>query len=697
MHSSELPQELEFLRPFVGDRQSRYRDARWLQTPFDAPVWRIKTICNTIVDWRVPVGKDRVLLTSPAFKGPLEVFRSWLILQTHVDWTGGRILSPTSQHRRIHKTLDCIDYLLLNADRLCLAQYGLKGLSDNDYQTALMQIISHRLASTSIYGWPTRLGEFLRKQIGELDDIDVDNTIAKAPFLADDVPDAQDCLTTLNDAEIIRTRVWFWRQCRYRLQKNSEIGFRYVPDMSQIIAELYGCTVGGKTGWPLVRELCLVPGHRVCFEFPRAPVIGGSTGISAKRIRAYREVFVSLSNLQAIGLPVTGASRSRLKAVTRSVPVGSAGRFRTLPLEVVLPALRKAVEFALDNGEHLINSYLNLAITARNAKRTICVYAESAGIETCLDPETKKMGIKRWGIEACWAGSGVAKFAPRVLLGKEYFEQLRQNAGLYEMMVVLVGAIEFAIGVLSARRQGELLDLKCGECLDASRTRLVYTGRKSGAMGFRETIVRPIPQIAVELIEMLEKMQHRMVKAGLLHAPTFLFSQPPQRGPKALICSQQLYNDALDYFCDYVEIPLNDNGQRYYVREHQLRRFFALLFFWGAGFGGLDTLRYFFAHSNVEHIWHYVTEAVPGSVLRSVQAEWAAEAARTERNEATRFADLLEAHFRTRNFHIIDADVLTAHIEDLIEENKVTVEPQFLDSGQRYRVAILVKPREDKE
>jgi hypothetical protein len=81
----------------------------------------------------------------------------------------------------------------------------------------------------------------------------------------------------------------------------------------------------------------------------------------------------------------------------------------------------------------------------------------------------------------------------------------------------------------------------------------------------------------------------------------------------------------LNRFSDYFEVQQDSAGRRYYIRTHQMRRFFAMTFFWAGGFGGLDTLRWFLGHTNVEHVYHYITETVPGEVLRRVGAEYASK------------------------------------------------------------------------
>jgi hypothetical protein len=244
-----------------------------------------------------------------------------------------------------------------------------------------------------------------------------------------------------------------------------------------------------------------------------------------------------------------------------------------------------------------------------------------------------------------------------------------------------------------ARRVGELYDLTAGECLDTSETRLVFKNRKSGFGGMRQAEGRPIPPIGVRLIKLLDRLQTGLLQIGAIDEKTKLYACPSAVGSNPLSSSDSTYRSCVDLFCDWAETSLDPDGRRYYLRQHQLRRFFAMLFFWGGGFGGMDTLRWFLAHSDVQHLWRYITESTPGVTLRSVAAEWGVYQVKHATEEAKFLADELAEHFGTREFSVLDEEALILHLEDLMEEGRLTIEPQFLDNGRRYRIAVLLKPR----
>jgi hypothetical protein len=103
------------------------------------------------------------------------------------------------------------------------------------------------------------------------------------------------------------------------------------------------------------------------------------------------------------------------------------------------------------------------------------------------------------------------------------------------------------------------------------------------------------------------------------------------------------------------------------------------------------------SHSDVEHLYHYITEAMPGEVLRGVQVQYATEQLKAYYKGSEQLADLLEQHFGTRKFDLLSTDELDAYVEDLIKEGQVTVEPEFFKDtdGKDYRILIKIKNKDE--
>ena len=103
-----------------------------------------------------------------------------------------------------------------------------------------------------------------------------------------------------------------------------------------------------------------------------------------------------------------------------------------------------------------------------------------------------------------------------------------------------------------------------------------------------------------------------------------IFAFPKISKPWTCSDDKNNYYENLDNLMDYFEVDLIE-GKRPYIRQHQLRRFFAMAFFWSKGFKSIDTLRWFLGHTNPEHVYHYIQENTDGAILNNVKAQYIAE------------------------------------------------------------------------
>jgi hypothetical protein len=681
-----------FLAPFVHTEGPRYRSADWLFSDFDYLIWRVNFESELEIDWRVEI-VDTGLLTSPRHAELWEVLRSWLILQTHVDLTGGIQYSAQSKRHRVQRTIHCIDYILLNAQTLGIAIHGLAALTNNDLRAMVAAISSSSSIMHSVYQWRDRLTAYLRTNIAGLTSDDIEHAFIDAPGLNLDIPNENDRLTGLSTDEVVKARAWLWLQGGYKSGRGE---YRYEPKTLWLAERIYMNTLWGKqTNLSVPVELCLSGGQGFVTEYPRARVRSKrDERMLSSSLNKYVETIASLSLLQGEGLSAPFLRQEEIMALTTSLDVKATGRFRTLPHEVVFTALRRAIEFALENGDALVDSYLALARVATARGQSVKSFAGGNDIRPFLTEGARALGVENWTIDTPFAG---AHTGSERLDKSAYFAAIRANKGLYECLRVLYGAIQVAVGTLMARRQGELLDLVAGACLDTSRTRMVFANRKSGFMDMRQHEARPIPPVAVRLIGILDRLQASLIDMGILTSTTQLFNYPAKYGETRLITHEaETFNASIDWFCDWAELPLDQEGSRYYIRQHQLRRFFAMLFFWGGGFGGMDTLRWFLGHTNVEHLWNYITEFTPGATVRSVAAQWAAYGIKHATKEAELLGAELNEHFGVDDFSVLEEEALQLYLEDLIEEGRLTIEPQFLDGGNRYRIAVILRPKAGK-
>jgi hypothetical protein len=186
-----------------------------------------------------------------------------------------------------------------------------------------------------------------------------------------------------------------------------------------------------------------------------------------------------------------------------------------------------------------------------------------------------------------------------------------------------------------ARRQDELIKLKSHGNLSPSVSpfskegtkveySLIFKVKKTGSKGINATIERPIPLSIAKFIWQLEQFNIKASELNLAKGKLSLFNNLNSRQCHLSPTRHITYNAHLDALCDYVETDLvqYDNGEyrRNYVRQHQLRRFFAMAFFWSKGFDGMDALRWMLGHSDMEHLYNYISESETGAVLNGAKA-----------------------------------------------------------------------------
>jgi hypothetical protein len=142
---------------------------------------------------------------------------------------------------------------------------------------------------------------------------------------------------------------------------------------------------------------------------------------------------------------------------------------------------------------------------------------------------------------------------------------------------------------------------------------------------------KPVPAITAKAINLLRRLGDAFVailndedtyaQKALFYLP--LFNRSGKFKPQCL--SRRELNDCMDRFCDYVGLPPDELGRRWYLRIHELRKSFLITFFWCFKFSSLDAARWIAGHSNEKHIYDYIQSNFPGEELPQLEAEYAAQ------------------------------------------------------------------------
>lgn len=687
----QLPPELDFLNPFFIEPSIALRQADWLLSNFDDNCWEYSFGFKKpkVIDWDVEID-DGSRLIAPKNRELLDGFKYFITGVTNsISQTVTRTSATATRALDFNRALNIVDFLLLNAKNFQLAKHGLAGLGRDALKLTLAELCSNKSTAEAVYGWSKRLSLYCLNLTLQTSASDIDSALKEFPDLNKISPDQIENNTLEIPLEMIpRVRAALYLNDIYR---RSEKG--YTPNSAKISNFIYRNTLKGRLETKPTADILSTRKYDY-FTRELLPIVvttGNRESIGASDFYQFRRTLYSLGTLHEVGLPAP--SVEDLDATRKFIlETGKLGRFRTLPSKVVFGAVRNAIEFHIKHGKSLIDGICKVALHCKLKGIPTSELTDDV-VREIIGEDLRKLGVEGLGLSRRVIGT--AHHEPIKGSTSEYYSALRANKGLLELVKIYFGSAQIIVGALMGRRVGELKDLHAFNCLDASEQWLVFQNRKSthNLFGIRQIEARPIEPIAVKMIKSLVRMQKILKRLGYIDKLTTLFSSPSINGDLSLADANSYnYNQNLDFFCDYFETETNEDGKRYYIRQHQLRRFFAMLFFYSSSFGGLETLQWMLGHTDVEHVWHYITEAMDGATLAGAKVQYVAESLHSGDIESFEsLAALVTARYGTENFTLAETNELEDYLADLMEEGAITIEPEFFEDGDGQRFKVIAK------
>lgn len=674
---STLPKELDFISQFRVTNQA-LEHATWRISDFEAEVWEclFGEKGTIVIDFR-KVLNDGSLLTAPKNRALLDSIKRFLCLQTHPALTGSISVSPTTARMRVAIALHILDYFLLQGSYLNLAANGLRMVTADDVMMLIDTLTAHRSIKASIYEPMKRIVSFLAEV--NVSQEELASTRAAYPDLFE--VDSADSDCALSTAQLDNARAWLkLHDCYTPGNASGTTEYKYRVSRRKLLRLAIGNLVLSdlKFDGLMLEGLDVAPSRRFLQELPAVPVnnLDEDERASSEFVASYIGALTSMRIARQHGIELIPDHALAVlddTAFLRNERTKERARFTTLPFEVANSIFGKAIEFYLEYGVDLVDYYLALAATR----------ADIRSLPLRIPDKLVKLGITDWRLS--------------VDTPEEFFAQLRSGSSLYNMLEVLYGAIAILVNTLMARRASELEDLTQESIVeDAGWYFLAFNLRKANVLEHRQRVLRPLPHIGAEALKLLARLSSTLRELGY-ETNGYLFdfpfsawhSNPPFYGT----CQPDLRR-CFDRFCDYFQTPTDDQGRRYYVRAHQLRRNFAMLFFWKGSFGGVEVLRHFLGHKKPSMTYHYVTEAIPGKVLRRVKATVAKDLIRVDHEATEGLAQLIcERYGLTLNeLHILPERDVVDYVEDLIVSGDAEVEPEFIEGphGEEYRIVYRI-------
>ncbi|MDD1829638.1 integrase [Photobacterium sp. ZSDE20] len=625
------------------------KQPEWLESSFPANKWVLKFgKTQKTIHWDTIYLYDGKKLTDKKHQKLLNSFKYWITAVDNPLENGGKIISPITAYQKACKVIALINAILLYSKELKLAKYHLLNVND-DFWLNILTKFAEQGNFQGVYEIDKRTKALLDNASQSISDADAQTFKDKFPYVTQGIAQDESFLFL---AEREKACAWLFEQGYYQLNQGIK-----GSGNGAVLGELLfkGKVLYHDISLPNYVELHIKSSQRNS-EYRSVENRDTSTGTNQRTISAYIEairlIHTNLDREDAAS-PSILSERVSSGHISQLVSLKRAGRTRTLPPTFVFNLIRQCYEFAKEHlpteegAITLLDETLTLLSKARSksaAKKSNTLrpsessrawneefHREMSGSErgywfqteaiNCLSSEYLKKGIKQ-----------VQGFAEST---ENRHERIRANESLFDLFSVLQGAIQVLVGAIMARRQDELIKLKPHGNLSPNVSpfskqgaktdyNLIFKVKKTGSKGVNATIERPIPLSIARFIWQLEQFNIKASDLNLCQGKLSLFNNLSSYRSALSRVQYTTYNLHFDALCDYVETDLvhYDNGEyrRNYVRQHQLRRFFAMAFFWSKGFDGMDSLRWMLGHSDMEHLYHYISESETGAVLNGAKA-----------------------------------------------------------------------------
>lgn len=354
------------------------------------------------------------------------------------------------------------------------------------------------------------------------------------------------------------------------------------------------------------------------------------------------------------------ASGFKSKKIAEELGAQPKGRTATIPVNTALEYIHHSVHFILEYGEDLIltknccdEQLLQLFEGTTGRKDHYCKKIKIPNNKT-----VEALNIERYNRNPYTAS----------------MSQIRSHFSVEEAMECLIAACYIVIGIFACKRIDEVLSLTT-ECIRPALDggwELVFGLEKASPSERLALIGRPVPEVVKLAADILEDItpKHLSNVSSTDFQPLFKSTVDISRTVKKIqpMSEETLYR-LLTFFADIVQITPVEHDfpeiRRWYLRTHQLRRFFAISYFWHNKFSNLPALSWFMGHTDLDMTLRYVTEEIGGSEMPEEEARYAASIM-TIQNENSGFFELSQKV--KENFKVDDIKTIPfAQLENYLE------------------------------
>ncbi|MBL3557595.1 MULTISPECIES: hypothetical protein [Marinobacter] len=435
------------------------------------------------------------------------------------------------------------------------------------------------------------------------------------------------------------------------------------------------------------------------YEFPGhttpliSDVIGNPENI--KQFLGYFKIFLSTRKLFHRELP--DSERFRFGDIHTYIQNNQLQIKHTpwIPLPTCLQIINSSVDWVLNKGDSIINAMVD-AFDTLHKEDLLVIEKPFTHLYQKRNSVVEKV-LKRHQNQI-----EIASFDYNV----RDVNLFRSKAPLTYLIDILRGACLILIASMKPIRLNELSSLKY-DCLyfkDNDGFWLMQDIEKAGIRGILPEDAKPIPRVTAKAITLLQKINEHARK----HVPSNKEEKYLLYGinygydwKSASVADQEFIRSRLSYFCDHIEVPLDEYGRRWYVNTHELRKSFLLNFFWTFKFSSLDSARWMAGHSDPDHVFEYIQDNFEGEEMVEVESEYAYQQLRlfkegnnlSDVNNIEEIYDEVCNEFKVNSISEVNEDELKQWLEMQIESGhfEVTVFGiENVDENVKAQIAIKI-------
>ncbi|MGX1925718.1 integrase [Vibrio sp. NH-7] len=631
----------------------------WLDSEFEAPIWKL-TLLDTpkFIRWNTVILDDGEKLTAPKHAKLLNAFKYWITATANPLENSGKVeLASKTILTKVYYVIRLINAILLNAKELLLAKYQLSFVDTNFWLTIFTQMATYG-ATEGVYRFEERIKKLVDNGTKTISDEECEKFVAQYPYLNSTLA-SEDIYINPNNRQ--KASAWLFKQGYYRTYQN-------IPKYNGNGAVLGSLVLGGKCLSDDIRISNFVEFHlkpqSITTEYKPINNKDNSRGMNSSSLRQYISVLKLIhTNLDRQDACTPNIIPDTLTVETindiKGVRLKKTKRTRTLSPSFVFNLIDQSYTFTKENQDEILEQCLTALIEGKGKSsdsdsNKLKPQRHQKSYNEKIHGEMSSSERNHWFdtdaincVSSEWLKKGIKQVNAFELNTPNRHQRIRNNESLFDLFCVLQGSIQFLVGAIMARRQDELIDLKPygnlvpnknpftsgeKECivekgedgLIAPKYSLQFKLKKSGNKGENQTITRPIPTSIAKFIWKLEEFNRKAEDSGLNKGKLSLFNYLQSKSCSLSKVIPISFDGHYNALCDYLEtdLVLMDNGEyrRNYIRQHQLRRFFALVFFWSKKKESLDALRWMLGHTDMEHLYHYISESETGEVLNGAKA-----------------------------------------------------------------------------